>query len=68
MLRVLDMLPGNGLYLIGNRLALKARIGRGWIERFGRMGPEWSMLTDTEFADFYSHVRASDFPQLRRSP
>ena len=27
------------------------------------MGPEWSMLTETEFADFYSHVRASDFPE-----
>ena len=33
------------------------------MEQFLRLRPEWSMMTDEEFAAFESHQRASDFAE-----
>ena len=63
MLRVREMLPGNGLFLIWEPTCLEGEDREGWIERFRQMRPEWSMLTDEEFAAFDSHDRASDYAE-----
>ena len=63
MRRVRTLFTGDGLFLMWEPTCLEGEDREGWIERFGRMRPEWSMLTDTEFATFYSHVRASDYPE-----
>ena len=57
------MLPRNGLFLIWEPARLEDEDREGWFDRFHRLRPEWSMVTDEEFAAFESHCRASDYAE-----
>ena len=63
MRRVRALLPRNGLFLIWEPTRFEGEDCEGWFERFHRLRPEWSMVTDEEFAAFESHNRASDFAE-----
>ena len=61
--RVRALLPRNGLFLIWEPARLEDEDREGWFDRFHRLRPEWSMVTDEEFAAFESHCRASDYAE-----
>jgi hypothetical protein len=61
--RVRAILPPDGLFLIWEPTCLEGEDREGWMERFRQMRPEWSMVTDDEFAAFDSHCRASDYAE-----
>jgi SAM-dependent methyltransferase len=63
MRRVRTLLPHNGFLLIWEPTCLEGEDREGWMERFRRLRPEWSTLTDEEFAAFEDHIRASDYPE-----
>ena len=60
MRRLRAILPHHGLFLIWEPTRLEGEDREGWMERFRRLRPEWSAITDEEFAAFDSHHRASD--------
>ena len=60
MRRVRASLPRDALFLIWEPTCLEGEDREGWMERFRRLRPEWSVVTDKEFAAFDSHHRASD--------
>jgi len=63
MRRVRALLPRSGLFLIWEPTCFETEDREGWLERFHRLRPEWSMVTDEEFAAFESHCRASDYAE-----
>jgi SAM-dependent methyltransferase len=63
MRRVRSLLPPNGLFLIWEPTCFEGEDREGWMERFHRLRPEWSTVTDEEFAAFESHSRASDYAE-----
>jgi SAM-dependent methyltransferase len=63
MRRVRTLLPRDGLFLIWEPTFFEDEDHEGWMERFCRLRPEWSMVTDEEFAAFESHCRASDYAE-----
>jgi SAM-dependent methyltransferase len=63
MRRVGALLPDNGLFLIWEPTRLEGEDREGWFNRFRQLRPEWSMVTDEEFAAFDSHQRASDYAE-----
>ncbi|MER8373687.1 class I SAM-dependent methyltransferase [Mesorhizobium sp. M1406] len=63
MQRVRSVLPCTGLLLIWEPTCLEGEDREGWFERFELLRPEWSMVTDEEFAAFDSHCRASDYAE-----
>jgi len=63
MRRIHALLPPSGLFLIWEPTCVEGEDREGWFQRFARLRPEWSMITDEEFAAFDSHCRASDYPE-----
>lgn len=63
MRQVRALLPHDGLFLIWEPTCFEGEDREGWFERFVRLRPEWSGITDEEFAAFDSHNRASDFAE-----
>ena len=57
------MLPHNGLFLIWEPTCFEGEGREGWLERFRRLRPQWSMVTDEEFAAFDIHDSASDYAE-----
>jgi len=63
MRQIHALLPRNGLLLIWEPTRFEDEDREGWFERFVRLRPEWSGITDEEFAAFDSHNRASDYAE-----
>jgi SAM-dependent methyltransferase len=63
MRRVGALLPSDGLFLIWEPTCFEGEDREGWFDRFRRLRPEWSMVTDEEFDAFDSHQRASDYAE-----
>ena len=63
MQRVHRLLPDNGLFLIWEPTCVTGEDREGWFERYELLRPQWSMVTDDEFAAFASHCRASDYAE-----
>src|SRR5271166_528447 len=63
MRRVRALLPRNGIFLIWEPTCLEGEDREGWMERFRRLRPEWSAITDDEFAAFDTHHRSSDYAE-----
>lgn len=61
--RIRALLPRDGLLLIWEPTCLEGEARDGWMERFRRLRPEWSKVTDEEFAAFESHCRKSDYAE-----
>lgn len=60
MRRVRALLACKGLFLIWEPTCFEGEDREGWMERFRQLRPEWSMVSDEEFAAFDSHHRGSD--------
>ncbi|BCH13140.1 hypothetical protein MesoLj131c_73980 (plasmid) [Mesorhizobium sp. 131-3-5] len=63
MRKIRDLLPPGGLFMIWEPTRLEGEDREGWLERFHQVRPEWSGVTDEEFAAFESHCRASDYSE-----
>jgi SAM-dependent methyltransferase len=63
MRRMRAALPRDGLFLIWEPTCLDGGGREDWLDRFHRLRPEWSAVTDDEFAEFESHCRASDYAE-----
>jgi len=63
MRRINALLPRSGLFLIWEPTCVEGEDREGWFQRFAQLRPEWSMITDEEFAAFDSHCRASDYAE-----
>ena len=63
MHRVRELLPARGLFLIWEPTCLEGEDRNGWFERFGRLRPVWSGISDADFAAFDTHNRASDYAE-----
>ena len=63
MRKVQTLLSHNGLFLIWEPTCLEGEDREGWMERFRQMRPQWSEISDEEFAAFDSHHRASDYAE-----
>jgi hypothetical protein len=63
MRRIRALLPRSELFLIWEPTCVEGEDREGWLQRFARRRPEWSMTTDEEFAAFDSHCRASDYAE-----
>jgi SAM-dependent methyltransferase len=61
--RVRTLLSRDGLFLIWEPTCLEGEGRDGWMERFRRLRPEWSKVTDEEFAAFVNHCRTSDYAE-----
>jgi SAM-dependent methyltransferase len=57
------LLPSNAFFLIWEATCLDGEDREDWMERFRQLRPEWSALTDEEFAAFDNHHRASDYSE-----
>jgi cyclopropane fatty-acyl-phospholipid synthase-like methyltransferase len=63
MRRVRTLLPRHGLFLIWEPTCLEGEDRWGWMDRFLRLRPEWSALSDEEITAFDSHHRAADYAE-----
>jgi ubiquinone/menaquinone biosynthesis C-methylase UbiE len=63
MRKVEGLLTRDGLFVIWEPTCLEGEDREGWMERFRQLRPQWSAISDEEFAAFDSHQRASDFPE-----
>jgi hypothetical protein len=63
MQRVRALLPRDAFFLIWEATCLDGEDREDWMERFRQLRPDWSALTDEEFAAFDSHHRASDYSE-----
>jgi SAM-dependent methyltransferase len=63
MRRVRTLLSPRGLFLTWEPTCLEGEDREGWMERFRQLRPEWSAITEEEFAAFDSHHRASDYAE-----
>src|SRR5262245_17338502 len=63
MRRIHGLLPHGGLFLIWEPTCVEGEDRDEWLQRFAQLRPEWSMITDEEFAAFDSHCRASDYAE-----
>ena len=61
--RVHALLPSNALFVIWEATCFDGEDREDWMERFRKLRPEWTALTDEEFAAFDSHHRASDYSE-----
>jgi SAM-dependent methyltransferase len=57
------LLSRDGLFLIWEPTCLEGEDRDGWMERFRRLRPEWSKVTDEEFAAFDLRCRTSDYAE-----
>jgi SAM-dependent methyltransferase len=63
MRKVERLLPRDGLFLIWEPTRFEGEDREGWLKRFCQIRPEWSAISDEEFAAFDSHHRASDYAE-----
>lgn len=63
MRRIRELLPDNGLFLIWEPTCFTGEDREKWFQRFERLRPQWSMVSDDEFAAFASHCRSSDYAE-----
>jgi len=63
MRRVRAALARGGLFLIWEPTCFDGEDREDWLERFHRLRPEWSGVSDEEFAAFETHCRASDYAE-----
>jgi 2-polyprenyl-3-methyl-5-hydroxy-6-metoxy-1,4-benzoquinol methylase len=63
MRKVERLLPRDGLFVIWEPTCLEGEDREGWMERFRQLRPQWSVISDEEFAAFDSHCGASDYAE-----
>jgi SAM-dependent methyltransferase len=63
MRKVRDILGERGLFLIWEPVRLEGETEVGWYDRFFASRPQWSVLSDDDFADIDHHHRTSDHPE-----